>query len=115
MVKPLTIAEQQVEQFFIVDEVLAVYFSGEKFDKVWRKNDKGQFVQAMADLTATKDDISLFSSVMARYQIKEENEFYMEDPTAAQMRKLMNTLYKRYLNNPSTNFLTIFVVAGHGM
>ena len=95
--------------------MITVYFGAEKFDKVFKKMRSGRIKQAMDDLEAPKKDCQIFHEVMQKFPIKEENQFFMYDPSSKEMNKLMMDLYKRFRKNKDTNYVLIFVVAGHGM
>ena len=97
-----------------------VLFDAAKFDQVEKfidKNDPSKGVKPfMGDLPATVDDTAAFKSAMNYYGITNEEDFYnLHDPTLNECNAVFRELIKKFAENPDTNYLILFVFAGHGM
>ena len=49
------------------------------------------------------------------YSVKDENEYFVLNPTAKDVQALEEKLVMKFITEKSKNFLVIFVVASHGV
>ena len=69
----------------------------------------------MGDLKTCKDDCLTFSGAMTHYAAKPITEHWLADPSLKECIGLMNTVNKKFRDEPDKNFLLMIDVAGHGM
>ena len=103
-----------------------MYFAQATFNAVYKKNDKGKIVQMMDDLkdedgnSLCWKDIEAIKPILERYGIgnksEPENLYILNEAHAfAPVKKVIVEIRRRIRDNPDTNFLIVYVLAGHGM
>ena len=70
----------------------------------------------MGDLPACTDDIDAFKEAMKHYGATDPEDCYvLHNANSKECNTTFRTLTQRLQKNPDTNFLILYVFAGHGM
>ena len=97
------------------DEVIVVYIGIDRYDAVWHLNKQAQVAQVMPNLDTSLDECDSFRKAIKMYSVKDENEYFVLNPTSKDVQALEQKLVMKFITEKSKNFLLIFVVASHGM
>ena len=67
-------------------------------------------------MPATVNDTAAFKHAVKHYGVTNEEDFYhLHNPSFTQCNAVFKDLIKKLTENPDTNYLILYVFAGHGM
>ena len=111
---PNSLKEQIKADFFVHDKIIVVYFSVSTFNAVL--NPKEANKQFLDDLPACLDNIKTFKEAMEHYgATKPEDVYNLCNESFKQCTVTLRNIQKRIQEDPETNYLILYVIAGHGM
>ena len=113
MTEPRTIYEQMQHEYFVPDQMIAVYFSQKKYDAVCEKGTKQPFYKPIE--TAPKDAKDLKDAV-DKYKISEEDKYYLlQNCNKEKVLKVFEEIDQTFIENQNKRYVIFYLFACHGI